>query len=119
MKIKINYLGFLSVLSLIALLGLITNNTGLFVFFGFAYYIRYFRVIPDELFKLNVQKAATVAFMSEMISLVPFMFLFSYIYHSVKAVPMAFGMSFAVSIFAFTGALMVLEWRERRGASND
>ena len=72
MKQKINYLGFLSLLALIAILGWLTENKGLYGFFGFAYYFRYFRVIPDEFFRLNVQKAATFAFMSEMISLVPF-----------------------------------------------
>ena len=77
---KINYLGFLSLLALIAILGWCTENTGLYGFLGFAYYIRYFWVIPDEFFRLNVQKAATFAFMSEMISLVPFMFVCTFIY---------------------------------------
>ena len=108
MKHKINYLGFLSLLALIAILGLITDNNGLYGFFGFAYYLRYFWVIPDEFFQLNVQKAATFAFMSEMISLVPFMFVCTYIYGAAKAVPTAFGLSFAVTIFVFTIALRFL-----------
>ena len=119
MKSKINYLGFLSLLALIAILGWTTENTGLYGFFGFAYYLRYFWVIPDEFFKLNVQKASTFAFMAEMISLVPFMFICSYVYGGTKAVPTAFGLSFAVAIFAFTAALIVLEIKERRGAEND
>ena len=119
MKHKINYLGFLSLLALIAILGLITDNHGLYGFFGFAYYLRYFWVIPDEFFQLNVQKAATFAFMSEMISLVPFMFVCVYIYGAAKAVPTAFGASFAVTIFVFTIALIILEWKERKGAEND
>ena len=76
-------------------------------------------VIPDEFFQLNVQKAATFAFMSEMISLVPFMFVCTYIYGAAKAVPTAFGSSFAVTIFVFTITLIVLEWKERKGAEND
>ena len=119
MKCRINYLGFLSLLVLIAILGWQTENKGLYGFFGFAYYFRYFWVIPDEFFRLNVQKAAVFAFMSEMIMLVPFMFVCAYIYGAVKAVPMAFALSFAVSVLAFTGALTVLEWRERKGAVND
>ena len=67
MKHRINYLGFLSLLALIAVLGWRTGNKGLYGFFGFAYYFRYYWVIPDEFFRLNVQKAATFAFMSEMI----------------------------------------------------
>lgn len=119
MKCKINYLGFLSFLALIAILGFTTENAGLFGFFGFVYYIRYFWVIPDEFFRLNVQKSATFAFMSEMISLVPFMFVCTYIYSTDKAVPTAFGLSFAVAILAFTIALIILELRERKGAEND
>ncbi len=119
MKHKINYLGFLSLLALIAVLGWTTENTGLYGFFGFAYYLRYFWVIPDELFKLNVQKTSTFAFMAEMISLVPFMFICSYVYGGTKAVRTAFGLSFAVAISAFTVALIVLEVKERKGAEND
>lgn len=119
MKRKINYLGFLSVLALIAILGWTTGNTGLYGFFGFAYYFRYFWVMPDEFFQQNVQKSATFAFMMEMVSLVPFMFLCSHLYGITKAVPTAFGLSFAVTIFAFTAMLIILELRERKGAIND
>lgn len=116
---RINYLGFLSLLALIAVLGWATDNRGLYGFFGFAYFIRYFWVIPDEFFQLNVQKAATFAFMAEMIVLVPLMFAFSALYGSAKAVPAAFAASFAVAIFAFSITLAVLEWNEQRGAAND
>ena len=117
MNHRINYLGFLSLLALIAILGWQTENTGLYGFFGFAYYLRYFWVIPDEFFRFNVQKAATFAFMSEMISL--FMFVCVYIYGIAKAVPMAFALSFAVAILAFSVALIGFEWKERKGAEND
>ncbi len=119
MRHKINYLGFLSLLALIAVLGWTTENTGLYGFFGFAYYLRYFWIIPDEFFQLNVQKSATFAFMAEMIFLVPAMFVCSYIYGAAKAVPTALGLSFAVAVFAFTIALTVLELKERKGADND
>ncbi len=120
MKHKINYLGFLSLLALISVLGWYTQNTGLYGFFGFAYYVRYFWIKPDEFFLLNVQKAATFAFMTEMIFLVPFMFACTYIYGARKAVPAAFGLSFSTAVFAFTAALIILEWKERKGAlSND
>ena len=74
MKRKINCLGLLSLLSLIALLAQPTNNEGLYGFLGFAYYLRYFFVQPDELFRLNLQKAATAAFFTQLLSLVPLMF---------------------------------------------
>lgn len=119
MKRRINYLGFLSLLALIAILGWQTENKGLYGFLGFAYYFRYFGVIPDEFFQLNVQKAATFAFMSEMVLLVPFMFVCTFIYGAAKAVPISFALSFAVTILAFTIALVFHEWRERKGAEND
>lgn len=119
MKHRINYLGFLSLLALIAVLGWRTENKDLYGFFGFAYYFRYFRVIPDEFFRLNIQKAATFAFMSEMILLVPFMFVCTFIYGAAKAVPVSFALSFAATVLAFTTALVFLEWRERKGAEND
>lgn len=119
MKSKINYLGFLSVLSLIAILGFITENKGLIGFFGFLYYLRYFWVIPDEFFILNVRKSAAAAFMAEMISLVPFMFICFGVLDADKAVPSAFALSFTVAVFAFTIALMVFELKEQNGAGND
>lgn len=119
MKHRINYLGFLSLLALLAILGWQTENKGFYGFFGFAYYLHYFWVMPDEFFKLNVQKAATFAFMSEMILLVPFMYVCTFIYGAIKAAPIAFALSFVVTVFAFTIALTVLEWREKKGADND
>ena len=112
---KINYLGLLSLLSLIAILGWKTGNTGLYGFFGFAYYIRYFWVIPDELFQQNVRKSATFAFFAEMISLVPFMFICATLYDISSAIPMASGLSFATAILMFTVVLMIQEWKERKG----
>lgn len=119
MKHRVNGLGFLSLLALIAILGWYTENKGLYGFFGFVYYIRYFWVIPDELFRQNVQKAAVFAFMSEMILLVPFMFVCTFLYGAVRAVPAAFALGFAVTAFAFTIALVFWEWREQKGAAND
>lgn len=113
---RINYLGFLSFLSLIALLGWKSGNTGLYGFLGFLYFARYFRVIPDELFLLNVQRSATAAFLLGMLSLVPAMFSYSAFCNISAAVPMAFALSFAVSAFAFTFTLVGLEWKERKGA---
>ena len=113
---RINYLGFLSLLSLITILGWKSGNTGLYGFFGFFYFVRYFWIIPDELFLLNVQKSATAAFMLGMISLVPSMFSCSVFYNISAAIPMSFALSFVVSTIAFTFVLTALEWKERTGA---
>lgn len=118
-KKRINYLGFLSFLALIAVLGYCTENTGLYGFLGFLYYIRYFRVIPDELFRQNTQKAATVAWISELLILVPLMFICNAVYDPSKAIRTAFGLSFAVAIFIFTIVLMILEYKESAGIADD
>ena len=57
-----NRLGFLGFLGLFGLVGFISGNYAYCSFFGFLIYLRYFWVIPDELFLENVQKAATPAF---------------------------------------------------------
>ena len=111
---KVNYLGFLSLLALIAVLGYTTGNQGLYGFLGFAYYIRYFFVIPDEMFMLHVRKACTAAYLIQMVSLVPFLFL---TYSGViggNPMPAAFGLSFAASIFIFTFQLIYMEYKESR-----
>lgn len=63
MKRKINPVGFLASISIISLLGIITKNQGWFGFLGFLYYLRYFWVVPDEGFFVNIKKSATIAFL--------------------------------------------------------
>ena len=116
MKRKFNALGLLSLLALIAPMGWLTGDPGWYGFCGFAYYLRYFAVQPDELFRENFRRAATFAFLGEMVSLVPLVFLCLRLYGPAQAAATAFSLSFAVSVFAFTGALQALEWRERKGA---
>ena len=57
--------------------------------------------------------------MMEMLSLVPFVFLCAFILDGTRAVPVSFGLSFAVAVVAFTLSLTVLEWKERKEAAND
>ena len=116
-KQRFNALGLLSLLALVALGGRLTGEPGWDGFLGFAYYLRYFAVQPDELFRQNLQRSATFAFLAEMVSLAPLVFLCLGLYGPGKAAAAAFALSFAVSIFAFTGALQLLEWRERKGAA--
>jgi len=55
------YLGFLG---LLGLLGLFTNNPGFYGFFGFFGFFAYRKIIFDERFKENFNKAAKNAFLS-------------------------------------------------------
>lgn len=88
-------------------------------YLGFLYYIRYFTVIPDELFQQNLQKAATTAFLIEVVALVPLLFGCFLFYPLERALPVAFALSFAVAVIVFSILLTVLEWREQEGAKND
>ncbi len=54
-----------------------------------------------------------------MILLVHFMFVCSCLYDTAQAIPTAFGLSFTAAVFTFTAALVILEWKERKGAEND
>ncbi len=118
MKIHINYLGFLALPALLAIFAPLTGNTGLYGFLGFLYYLRYFFILPDELFLLQIRKAATAAWLTELALLAPLMALLLLLKEE-RALPVSFGLSFAGAIFVFTIYLMILEYRESRGAADD
>ncbi len=59
MKNKLGFLGFFGALGL---LGAYTGQSGYYGFFGFCAYFYYFTVIPDEMFRENVRRAAAAAF---------------------------------------------------------
>lgn len=116
---KINYLGLLSLLSIISILGIFTENKGLFGFFGFIYFIRYFWIVPDELFQLNVQKAGLLSFMAQLIVLIPIIFIAIFTFGEYEGVLISFAISFFTSILVFTFSLYNLERKEAKGVSND
>ena len=112
---KINKLGFLSLLGLIGILGLLTNNREYIWFIGFFGYLGYFKIIPDELFKKNVNAAASIGFFSGLgvtfILVAVDMFIGS---HALKS--MAFALGFAAAILAFSIVLIYLGYKEQRGS---
>ena len=84
-------------------------------FLGFAYFIRYFWVNPDELFLLTLRRAATGAFILE-VALFPLLMLARYLTApTANPIPFALGLSFAASIIVFCLYHTWLEWREMRG----
>ncbi len=111
---KVNKLAFLSILTLLGILGMATEHKSLLGFFGFAYYIRYFFVIPDEMFQQNVRRAASIGFFSGVWSTgiaVAIRFLFP----AVLASNVALAACYVVSMFCFTIVLLVLEIKEQQG----
>lgn len=111
---KINRLGFLSIFALLGFLAFVTDNEALFGFFGFAYYVRYFFITPDELFVEHVRRSATIGFFAGVTAtgvgalirvLLPWLL-------SATAV---FAACFVLSFCCFTFALTAFELREARG----
>jgi hypothetical protein len=110
---KLNKLGLLSLLALLGFLGLTTDNRALLGFFGFAVYLRYFFVTPDELFQQNVRGAASIGFFSGVTAtgitmglhmLLPDLFSGGLVLSS----------CFVVSVICFSIALVVYEFKEQR-----
>ncbi len=115
---KLNRLGFLSLFALIGILGLISNNKGLAGFFGYAYYIRYFFVIPDELFIANIRKAASFGFFSGIIA-TGIALILHILLPALLSNAMILASCYVVSVFCFTIALIVLEIKEMGGTAGD
>lgn len=110
---KINKLGFLSLFALLGLLGLIMDKSGFLGFFGFAYYIRYFFVTPDEMFMLNIRKAASIGFFSG-IAVTTIAVALRTLLPSLITSNMAAASCYVISMFCFTIALLILEFKEQR-----
>ncbi len=111
---KFNRLGLMSLLSLLGILGLVMDNSGFLGFFGFAYYIRYFFVTPDELFQQNVRQAASIGFFSGVCGTGVALVL-RVLFPAFISVNIALAVTYVLSMFSFTIALVVLEIREQRG----
>lgn len=106
---RINYMGFLSLLALVPVIGWKTGNHGLWAFFSYLYYLKYFWVIPDEMFIQQVRKASVIACLAGIISLVPLMILGSFCFQGRDAVSVPIGLSFAVIVFLFGISFAIFE----------
>lgn len=110
---ELNKLGFLSLIGLLGLLGIVTENRGLLGFFGYLYYIRYFTVIPDELFTDNIRKAGCNGFFTGIVVSTIFLAVCLLVKKS-ALFQLAFLSGFVVSMFAFTITLAYYEYKEQR-----
>ena len=113
---KPNRLGFLSLFAIIGLLGLVSDNKGFAGFLGYAYYIRYFFVIPDELFIANIRKAASFGFFSGIIA-TGIALLLHILVPGLLSNAMILASCYVVSVFCFTIALVIFEIKEMGGAA--
>ncbi len=110
---KINKLGFLSCLALLGILGLFKEHRGMMGFFGFAYYIRYFFVIPDEMFLLNVRQAASIGFFTGS-AVTSLAIIIRILFPAILTSNMVLASCYIVSMFIFTLVLTSLEIKEQR-----
>ncbi len=109
---KLNKLGFLSILALIGIFGIATEHKPFLGFFGYAYYIRYFFVTPDEMFQQNVRSAASVGFFSG-VGATGLAFTVRLLFPYLLTSNLALASCYVVSLFCFTIALLVLETKEQ------
>lgn len=108
---SINKLGFLALLTLLGFFGFFTT-AGMFGFFGFAYYARYFFVVPDELFEQNVRKSAAYGFFSG-IAATAILMAAHLLFPAAISGSIALAACFVASVAVFTLTLGFLEGRER------
>lgn len=115
MKRAFNPMGLLALPALAALLYLPTGDPDFLGFLGFLVFLRYFWVIPDELFLLTLCRAATLSFLAECILIGPALLFFYLRAPGVNPMPQALGLSFAAALIFFCIYHSYLEWRELRG----
>lgn len=101
MKNRISLLGLLGFLGL---LGIPTRNPGFYGFFGFLGFFGFAKTLPDEMFKLNVNKAAKNAFFAGLI-LYPAVVVVGVLTSYSVAYGLGFALNFAVQILVFSISL--------------
>jgi hypothetical protein len=108
---KVNKLGLLSALALLGILGMVTENKPLIGFLGFAYYVRYFFVTPDEMFQQNVRRAASIGFFSG-VGATGLALIVRILFPDFLTSNMTLASCYIVSVFCFTITLLILEIKE-------
>jgi quinol-cytochrome oxidoreductase complex cytochrome b subunit len=108
-----NRLGLLGLLGFLGILGIVTDNRFFLAFFAFLVFFRYFFVIPDELFKQNVQRAATPAFFTG-IGVQAITIAVTAFTKDTQQLISGLSLSFSVAMMLFIILLVVAEFKELR-----
>lgn len=105
-----NKLGLLGFLGLLGLLGFFTGNSSFYGFFSFFCFFIFSSVLPDELFKNNVKKAAKNAFFTSVL-VFPVVALWSIVtsYSIENGLALGFGLNFGLQAFVFGISLAFYE----------
>lgn len=113
-----NKYGFIGLVSVLGLLGFCNEQKWYFAFFSFVIFFEYFFKQPDELFIMNMRKAAANAFWVGLATSVMATLFFTLQQNGValeKGVLVGFGFS----IISFSLCTAFFEWKEGRAISND
>ncbi len=120
MKNKLSYLGFLG---FIGILGLYWHSFIHSTFLVFFFFFSYSRVIPDELFKENIKKAALTSFIVNIIISTLIIVVCTFISNRYQYIEpnssmllfsyAAFLLNFVISILTFVFTLMIYAHRDK------
>ena len=103
-----NRMSLFGLFGLLGLLGLVTQNPGFYGFFGFFGFFAFSKVLPDEMFKLNVNKAAKNAFFAGVI-VYPIVVVLGAFTSFSLAYSIGFAVNVAVQILVFSISLSLYE----------
>jgi hypothetical protein len=108
-----NKLGFMGLLGFLGIIGIVTDNQLFLAFFAFFVFFRYFFVKPDELFKLNVRRAATPSFFIGVVIQVLIIAAGAFT-DDLSYLVAGYSLSFIIPVFLFILLLVIYELREQR-----
>lgn len=117
MKNKYGLIGFLSLLGLI---GVFTENRLFLSWFGFIAFFQYFWIVPDELFIETMRKCAAAAFFVNLAVTGVITLVFTLL-GGLGGDPLTDGVifGFTAGLFVFVFSTVIIEWRQRRSATDD
>jgi len=105
MRNKLSLLGFLG---LVGLLGLFTDNPGFYGFFGFFGFFGFSKIVPDEMFKKIINKAAKNAFITGVL-LFPIITIWGALTSFALAYEIGYTTNFMLQILVFSISLSYYE----------
>jgi len=117
-KKKINPLGYLSLLGVLGFSGFITGLPALYMFFGYFGYAYYFRIIPDELFREHLLKAAAISFILTLLAITLLIILAS-VTENMEFASTGLFVSFILANISFAVIHTFYEIREGRGLGDN
>ncbi|MFK4308590.1 glucan phosphoethanolaminetransferase (alkaline phosphatase superfamily) [Bacillus sp. RC242] len=118
MKNKLAYLGFIGFLGFLGPLSFLGETSFTYYFFAFFSFFLYAKVIPDELFILNVRIAATKAFFVALVSGV-LLILSIVIFADVHVIRLFVVLAVVIPLGTFVINLEIFERREKKGMQDD